>query len=195
MTTLSASLSAMASIAASPGFPEGPKKRSRVLSSGEAYELPRMKRCRGDFAPSTGANDAMGDDDAKYTQRHVDYFEQVKQAEIARIRAEYEQFIMKKEVEFQQFRQEAARMQEHLQSQDRDLQRLQSENKLLKRAITIQNQQKEECLQENAMLKTLATQAADHIKKLEQSNYALRVHLQTSTSSMGDHSASNPDVY
>jgi hypothetical protein len=102
---------------------------------------------------------------------------------------------MKKEVEYQQFRQEAARMQEHIQAQDRDVQRLQSENKLLKRAITIQNQQKEECLQENAVLKTLATQAADHIKKLEQNNYALRVHLQTSTSSSGMGSSPNPDVY
>lgn len=186
----------MASLAASPAFPEALKKRSRLLSGGDAYELPRMKRCRGDLTASS--TDELHDatkDVPKYTQRHVDYFEQVKQAEIARIRAEYEQYIMKKETETQQLRHELMRLQEVASTQDRDGQRLVNENKLLKRAITIQSQQKEECQQENVMLKSLAAQAADHIKKLEQTNYALRVHLQTSTSAGRGHTAANPDVY
>ncbi|TMW64308.1 hypothetical protein Poli38472_012930 [Pythium oligandrum] len=195
----------MASIAASPGFPDGLKKRSRLMTS-ETYELSRLKRYRGasagEYGAATASNEnAMNDEDAhkdvpKYTQRHVDYFEQVKQAEIARIRAEYEQYIMKKDVEFQQCRQELGRLQEHAQHQDKELHRLHEENKLLKRAVNIQNQQKGEIQQENTVLKSLATQAAEHIKRLEQTNYALRVHLQTSTSSgrSSDHSHP-PDVY
>ncbi|GLE11510.1 hypothetical protein PINS_up023966, partial [Pythium insidiosum] len=152
----------MASIAASPGFPEALKKRSRLLS-GDAYDLPsRLKRVRAANTAS-GVEDRLEDDTTvskdlpKYTQRHVDYFEQVKQAEIARIRTEYEQYIMKRDLEFQQARHEIARLQDHAVAQDREVQRLQGENKLLKRAITIQNQQKEECLSENNMLKQLAT--------------------------------------
>lgn len=90
---------------------------------------------------------------------------------------------MKRDVEFQRLRQELMAMHERLQHQDKDAERLNGENRLLKRAITIQNQQKEEAQQESNMLKGLATQAAEHIKRLEQANYTLRVHLQTSTSS------------
>uniref|UniRef100_K3XAW0 Uncharacterized protein n=1 Tax=Globisporangium ultimum (strain ATCC 200006 / CBS 805.95 / DAOM BR144) TaxID=431595 RepID=K3XAW0_GLOUD len=185
----------MTSIAASPAYSEL-KKRSRHAAS-EGFELSRSKRYRGGVESASVGDESTADaakDVPKYTQRHVEYFEQAKQAEIARIRAEYEQFILKKEVEFQQCRHELAQVHASTQSRDKEIERLQSENKLLKRAITIQNQQKEECQQENAVLRNLATQAAEHIKRLEQSNYALSVHLQTSTSTSSEH-FQPPDVF
>lgn len=175
----------MASIAASPVYPDGLKKRSRLLSAAETFDVARKKRFRGGDAPGggeDGAAQAAAADAPKYSQRHVDYFEQVKQAEVARIRTEYEQYIMKREAELQRCRQELGAAHERLQQQDREVERLQGENRLLKRAITIQNQQKEEAQHESAVLKGLAAQAAEHIKRLEQANYTLRVHLQTSTS-------------
>ncbi|RLN74562.1 hypothetical protein BBJ28_00020851 [Nothophytophthora sp. Chile5] len=170
---------------------DGLKKRSRLSDS---YDLSRKKRCRDGAGEDATA--AGGDADvAKFTQRHVDYFEQVKQAEIARIRAEYEQFIMKKDAEFQRGRQELMQTHERLHHQSKDVERLQGENKLLKRAIAIQSQQKDEVQQENAALRNLTTQAAEHIKRLEQANYTLRVHLQTSTNSGHGHRQQPPDVY
>lgn len=198
------------------------KKRSRHVSS-ESFELSRSKRYRGLEGVSATEESAAAEaakDVPKYTQRHVEYFEQAKQAEIARIRyarwsyflcegpgpgiycdssrlvcrAEYEQFILKKEGEFQNCRHELLQLHVSTESKDKDLERLNGENKLLKRAITIQNQQKEECQQENTMLRNLATQAAEHIKRLEQSNYALSVHLQTSTSTSTGH-FQPPDVF
>lgn len=168
-------------------YPDGLKKRSRLLSAAESYDVSRKKRFRAGDASGNGEDgsssaSAAAADAPKYSQRHVDYFEQVKQAEIARIRTEYEQYIMKRDAEFQRCRQELGAAHERLQHQDRELERLQGENRLLKRAITIQNQQKEEAQHESAMLKGLASQAAEHIKRLEQANYTLRVHLQTSTS-------------
>ncbi|KAG7401513.1 hypothetical protein PHYBOEH_000571 [Phytophthora boehmeriae] len=181
----------MASIAASPVIPDGLKKRSRLADS---FDISRKKRCR--VGESSGADDVSDDADvAKYSQRHVEYFEQVKQAEIGRIRAEYEQLLLRKDVDFQRLRQELQHSHERGNHQDRELERLHGENKLLKRAIAIQNQQKDECQQENNALKQLATQAADHIKKLEQANYTLRVHLQTSTSSGMGHHLQPPDVF
>ncbi|POM61119.1 hypothetical protein PHPALM_2723 [Phytophthora palmivora] len=176
----------MASLAASPVYPDGLKKRSRLADS---FDLSR-KRQRRVGEPQ----DDAADDVAKYSQRHVEYFEQVKQAEIARIRAEYEQFIMKKDAEFQRLGHELQHTQERVAQQANDVARLQSENKLLKRAVAIQNQQKEEVQNENNALKQLATQAAEHMKRLEQANYTLRVHLQTSTSSGIAHQQP-PDVY
>ncbi|EEY58127.1 uncharacterized protein PITG_00742 [Phytophthora infestans T30-4] len=77
---------------------------------------------------------------------------------------------------------------ERVAAQASDAARLQGENKLLKRAVAIQNQQKEEVQNENNALKQLATQAAEHMKRLEQANYTLRVHLQTSTNAgLGHH--------
>ncbi|KAG7379618.1 hypothetical protein PHYPSEUDO_008345 [Phytophthora pseudosyringae] len=182
----------MASIAAPPVYPEGLKKRSRLADS---FELSRKRQRRG-AGEANGQDEATDEADvAKYSQRHVEYFEQVKQAEIARIRAEYEQFIMKKDAEFQRLGQELQHTQERAAHQANDVARLQSENKLLKRAVAIQNQQKEEVQGENNALKQLATQAAEHMKRLEQANYTLRVHLQTSTSAGMGHHHQPPDVY
>ncbi|GMF21255.1 unnamed protein product [Phytophthora lilii] len=204
---------AMASIAASPGrtlapsaafctrspagfapvavYPEGLKKRARLA---DAFELSRKKRFR--VGETAGQDDGQDEADvAKYSQRHVEYFEQVKQAEIARIRAEYEQFILKKDADFQRLGQELQHTQQRVAQQASDVARLQGENKLLKRAIAIQSQQKDEVQSENQALKQLATQAAEHMKRLEQANYTLRVHLQTSTSAGLGHHQQPPDVY
>lgn len=93
-------------------FSDGLKKRGRGMISADSYDLARKKRFRGLDASGNnntedGANAGVPAADVpKYTQRQVDYFEQVKLAETARIKAEYEQYIMKKDVEFQQLRQE-----------------------------------------------------------------------------------------
>ncbi|EEY68714.1 uncharacterized protein PITG_21906 [Phytophthora infestans T30-4] len=87
------------------------------------------------------------------------------------------------------------RLWERVDAQASDAARLQGENKLLKRAVAIQNQQKEEVQNENNALKQLATQAAEHMKRLEQANYTLRVHLQTSTNAGLGHQQQPPDVY
>ncbi|CAI5735987.1 unnamed protein product [Hyaloperonospora brassicae] len=181
----------MASIAASPVFPTS-LKRSRL---GDSLDLSRKKRqCRASDA--IGQNETPLDDldVAKYSQRHVEYFEQVKQAELARIRTEFDHLSMKKDAEFQRLGQELQQTLERAALQAQDAARLQAENKLLKRAVAIQNQQKDEVQQENNVLKQLATQAAEHMKRLEQANYTLRVHLQTSTSAVIGH-RQPPDVY
>ncbi len=154
------------------------------------------KRCRAiDFSSSGHEGKVEEADELKFTQRHFDYLEQVKQAEIARLRTEYEQFIMKKDQEMNQYKHQMAHLQERQFQHEKEMERLLSENKLLKRAVTIQNQQKEECQQENTMLKNLTTQAAEHIKRLEQTNYALRVHLQTSNSTNVGGTTQAPDVF
>jgi len=48
---------------------------------------------------------------------------------------------------------------------------------------------------ENHALKQLATQTAEHMKRLEQANYTLRVHLQTSNNAGLGHPQQPPDVY
>ncbi|CEG49399.1 uncharacterized protein PHALS_07163 [Plasmopara halstedii] len=179
----------MASIAASPVYPESLKKRSRHV---ESFDLSRKRQRRGVNDGNSQDEDA---DVAKYSQRHVEYFEQMKLAEMNRIKTEYDQFLMKKDVEIQRLGQELHYTQERIALQDNDMARLQSENRLLKRAVAIQNQQKEEVQNENQALKQLATQAAEHIKRLEQANYTLRVHLQTSTSTTIGHHQQPPDVY
>lgn len=91
-------------------FSDGLKKRGRGMINADSYDLARKKRFRGLDASGNstedGASVVPSADAPKYTQRQVDYFEQVKQAEMARIKTEYEQYIMKKDVEFQHLRQE-----------------------------------------------------------------------------------------
>ncbi|KAI9914537.1 hypothetical protein PsorP6_007847 [Peronosclerospora sorghi] len=182
----------MASIAASPVYPSGLKKRSRL---GDSFDLSRKKRPKRWVGESSGSDDALDDVDvAKYSQRHVDYFEQRKAAELARVRSEYDQLLVKKDAQVQQLHHEVHETHARVTHQERELVRLQGENKLLKRAVAIQKQQKDDVERENHALKHLAAQAADHMKRLEQANYTLRVHLQASTSAaIGQYSP--PDVF
>lgn len=69
------------------------KKRSRHVST-EGFELSRAKRYRSglDATATTAEETAAAEaakDVPKYTQRHVEFFEQAKLAEIARIRYVY----------------------------------------------------------------------------------------------------------
>ncbi|RMX67463.1 hypothetical protein DD238_001294 [Peronospora effusa] len=168
----------MASIAASPVCPNGLKKRSRL---NESLDLIRNKRQRCVVDTNIQHDNNDDADVAKYSQRHVEYFEHMKQAEIARIKTECDQLMMKKELDFQRLAHELQSTQNQVTCQTNEMVRLEGENRLLKRAVAIQNQQKEEVLQENKTLKQLATQAAEHMKRLEQANYTLRVHLQANT--------------
>lgn len=77
-----------------------------------------------------------------------------------------------------------------------EVDKLNAENKILRKAVTIQNGQKEGALREIAHWKNSTEQANLHIKKVEQSNYALRVHLQALETSNAPHFRSHqPDVY
>jgi len=120
-------------------YPDGLKKRSRLT---EPFELSRKKRQRRVDGQDEADDDA---DVVKYSQRHVEYFEQVKQAEIARIRAEYEQFIMKKDVEFQRLGQELGHTQERMAQQANEVNRLQGENRLLKRPWPFKTSRRRRC--------------------------------------------------
>ncbi|KAF0693889.1 Aste57867_15183 [Aphanomyces stellatus] len=135
------------------------------------------------------------DDLPKYSQRQFEYLDQAKQADMNRLRTECEQILMRKEKDMHEMRVEFERLREMCMVQAKELEKVQGENKILRRAVTIQNQQKEEASQENMVLKQLATQAADHIKRLEQTNYALRVHLHTSTGTPSASGHFSSDVY
>ncbi|RHX98068.1 hypothetical protein DYB37_004009 [Aphanomyces astaci] len=161
------------------GFPVLSEDASRMIK----------RRCFPQVAPSE-------DDLPKYSQRQFEYMEQAKHADLNRLRTECEQILLRKEKDMQEMRVEFDRLREMCMGQAKEFEKIQAENKILRRAVTIQNQQKEEATQENVALKQLAHQAADHIKRLEQTNYALRVHLHTS--SAGGAAASShfsSDVY
>ncbi|EQC39386.1 hypothetical protein SDRG_03588 [Saprolegnia diclina VS20] len=131
----------------------------------------------------------------KYSQRQFEFLDQAKQAEMSRLRSEFEHIMMSKENELNDLRMERERLRHVCTEQAKEAEKIQAENKLLRRAVTIQNQQKEDATQENNVLKQIATQAAEHIKRLEQTNYALRVHLQASTGSNGSANTFSSDVY
>ncbi|KAH9127864.1 hypothetical protein AeMF1_001904 [Aphanomyces euteiches] len=173
----------MASIAmtVSPCPPRESLKRGRMVSSPIDGPFPilneegaRMIKRRCFQQEMTGEDDLP-----KYSQRQFEYLEQVKQAELNRLRTECEQIILRKDKDIQNMHAEYDRLREMTMAQAKELEKVHGENKILRRAVAIQNQQKEEATQENTMLKQLTHQAAEHIKRLEQTNYALRVHLQT----------------
>jgi hypothetical protein len=59
-----------------------------------------------------------------------------------------------------------------------DLERTQAENRILKRAVTIQNTRCKEVEGQLGALQAAAVQAAEYVKRLEQTNYALGMRVQ-----------------
>ncbi|ETV97493.1 hypothetical protein H310_09418 [Aphanomyces invadans] len=188
----------MASMTVSPHSTRESLKRTRMVASPIDSGFPVInedasarlikRRCIPQDVPCE-------DDLPKYTQRQFEYIEQVKISDLNRLRTECEQILLRKDKEMQEMRIALDRLRETCMGQAKEFEKIQAENKILRRAVTIQNQQKEEATQENAALKQLAVQAADHIKRLEQTNYALRVHLHTSSNDHGTSSHFSPDVY
>ena len=100
---------------------------------------------------------------------------------------------MKKNQEIEMLSRDLYHRKQSETSYKQEMEKLNAENRLLKRAITIQNQKKEEAVHEASALKNLLQQAVDHIKRTEQANYALRVHLQTNENVSAD--SRPPDVF
>ncbi|CAN0083775.1 unnamed protein product, partial [Sphacelaria rigidula] len=106
-----------------------------------------------------------------------------------------------KEGELAVAKEENARLRDGVGMYQKELERLTSENRILKRAVGIQNNKgKEVCQLENQLhnLQQTAGQAAEYIKRLEQTNYALSVRVQA----MGNSGSNDflggqrpPDVY
>lgn len=75
-------------------------------------------------------------------------------------------------------RDENARLKDGLGMYQKEVERLSSENRILKRAVGIQNSKGKEVESQLHDLQQAAGQAAEYIKRLEQTNYALSVRVQ-----------------
>ncbi|CAN0054953.1 unnamed protein product [Ectocarpus sp. 13 AM-2016] len=95
-------------------------------------------------------------------------------------------------------REENGRLKEGMGMFQKELERLSAENRILKRAVGIQNTKGKELEGQLHGLQQAAGQAAEYVKRLEQTNYALSVRVQA----MGSSGASDfmggqrpPDVF
>ncbi|CAM9667941.1 unnamed protein product [Ectocarpus sp. 6 AP-2014] len=95
-------------------------------------------------------------------------------------------------------REENGRLKEGVGMFQKELERLSAENRILKRAVGIQNTKGKELEGQLHGLQQAAGQAAEYVKRLEQTNYALSVRVQA----MGNSGASDfmggqrpPDVF
>ena len=142
-------------------------------------------------------NAELSDEPQLFTQQQVDFFEQKKKAEMAKICCEYDQLVWKKDQAQAQLSAELDQTKHVVSLQAQGLEKLSQENQILKRAVGIQNQQKVQAQAEMGQLQARLTQAIDQIRKLEQTNYALKVHLQSNDSMSGNNTTffPPPNVY
>uniref|UniRef100_A0A6V1NE11 Uncharacterized protein n=1 Tax=Heterosigma akashiwo TaxID=2829 RepID=A0A6V1NE11_HETAK len=117
------------------------------------------------------------------------------QAEIENLRFTLSKELEAKEASLSQFKIENASLQNQLAQFQHELQRIQEENKILKKAVNLQNSKAKESEQTIKMQEATLVQAVDHIKKLEQTNYALRIHLENSKSTPLTFDQRPPDVF
>uniref|UniRef100_A0A7S1U8K5 Uncharacterized protein n=1 Tax=Phaeomonas parva TaxID=124430 RepID=A0A7S1U8K5_9STRA len=87
-----------------------------------------------------------------------------------------------------------ARMEGERAEMTRTLEETREENRILKRAVQMLNGKQREAERKVIDHERSLTQAAEYVRKLEQSNYALRVHLEQAASS-STFSSGPPDVY
>lgn len=106
--------------------------------------------------------------------------------------------VAEKESGFTQAREENVRLRDGLGAYQKEVERLAAENRILKRAVGIQNTKGKEVEGQLQQLQQAAGQAAEYIKRLEQSNYALSVRVQAMGSSGPNDflgGQRNPDVF
>jgi hypothetical protein len=101
-------------------------------------------------------------------QDQPQYSARTLEAELSKVRAECRAHIAEKE----------AGMVAAAGAVAADLERTQAENRILKRAVTIQNTRCKEVEGQLSSLQAAAMQAAEYVKRLEQTNYALGMRVQ-----------------
>ena len=128
----------------------------------------------GKRARAPGGMNAEGENDldaAVFTRRHLQHFEQRKEAEMAKLKEEAETVVREKEAEVAAVREEAGQ-------QARQLEQALGENRILKRAVAIQDGKLRQGTAELEAAKRELAQGQEEMRRLMQMNYALQVRLQ-----------------
>jgi len=100
------------------------------------------------------------------------------QHEIHNLRAEFSNAVAERDFQITALQEENRSLQDILAQAQGEMSRILEECKILKRAVQVQNTKSKEAEKIISTQQEALVQAADHIKKLEQANYSLRVHLE-----------------
>lgn len=158
----------------------------------------RLAHVLGDHGARGGKRTRCEDENdiPRYTQRQIQFIEHQKSVELQKLRQDFQAFIQKKEAENHALAAEKGKFCERMVAQQKEIDRVLAENNILKKAVAIQQKKVEGSTAENTALKHGLHQAAEHIKRLEQSNYALQVHLQQQQPNIGfGNTGPPPDVF
>ncbi|CAM9775405.1 unnamed protein product [Choristocarpus tenellus] len=147
------------------------------------------KRARASSpGPTSGSGSFDGRDLPAFTHRQFEAFAREKDVELVAARREardpssrvgaMRDHLGEKEGELQKLRNENTRLGGGLGACQKEVERLQGENRILKRGMTIQNNKCRETEGQLHALQQAALQAAEYMKRLEQTNYALSVRVQ-----------------
>uniref|UniRef100_A0A7S2WWK1 Uncharacterized protein n=1 Tax=Rhizochromulina marina TaxID=1034831 RepID=A0A7S2WWK1_9STRA len=163
-------------------------KRRRLceLSNHDAHPRPAedrslaraAKRCRMEAVVDENGDMPI------YSQRQMDEVQQSKLAELAQMQHQCGAALAGKDEILQQAQAELEELRARLTEQER----LTHENKLLKRAVAIQHnagekmrEMEEKHRQEIKVFLDAGVQASEYIRRLEQTNFTLKAHLQQMT--------------
>lgn len=149
----------------------------------EQREMGKAKRCR---IPGAAAAEEENVDIPMYSTRQMQQFEGMKNAEMERLREEAQRYVAGKDEELRAKTEEAQLLLAAATAQKGEIDRLQHENGILKQGVRIQSaavervrgEGEERHASEREAFGRAALQAAEHIRRLEQANYALRVQLE-----------------
>lgn len=120
-----------------------------------------------------------------YSQRQLEFLEQRKDAEAGRLRAEFAEALARKDGEIAGMTAEHVRVLEAFRVLRDEFDKAAGENKILKKAVAIQHDKQKQHDAQMAAFVDAAAKAAEHIKRIEQTNYALRAHLAAAGNSPG----------
>ena len=108
-----------------------------------------------------------------------------KDAEAGRLRAEFAEALARKDGEIAGMTAEHVRVLEAFRVLRDEFDKAAGENKILKKAVAIQHDKQKQHDAQMAAFVDAAAKAAEHIKRIEQTNYALRAHLAAAGNSPG----------
>jgi len=165
------------------------QKRCRLTPTEESAEIQHFSSDQNIFVnPKKRGRFGVLDEN----NEHIDYAQ-----EFNNLRSQFTAELAERESQTNNLHSENVSLKQQLQQFQNELMKLQEENKILKKAVHLQNSKSKELEKSFNCQQQSLSQAAEHIKRLEQTNYALRVHLEANSTpqSFSSFEQRPPDVF
>jgi len=154
-----------------------PCKRKRHISEFEALPVESSFKKSRRHSSMMVENDIPDPSLSFCSKGQFEMYDKQKEMEVERLRSDFTSALAQKDRDFQQINQANSLLHQEITALKSTMEKMGNENRILKKAVNIQNNKGKELELELMNAKKFCVEREEYIKRLEQINYALKVHL------------------